>query len=61
MLGKLIVAQIPVLPKLHHCKQHDKGTEDKMPVLEFASASVAKDEWRCSQPRLAEWARISFI
>jgi len=42
MPSKLLVPQILFLPKLHHRKQHDKGTEDKMPLLEFNKISVGR-------------------
>src|ERR1035437_454011 len=51
--SKILVTQIPVLPKLHHRQQHNDGAKTEMPVLEHAGASVAKEEWRCRQPHSA--------
>ncbi len=42
--GKLLVAQLPVLPKLQHRKQHDDDAKDEMPVPECAGVGVAKGE-----------------
>jgi|SRR6185369_13481116 hypothetical protein len=45
VLGKLSVAQLPVLPQFQHCEHNDDGAKDEVPISERASVGVAKNEW----------------
>ena len=53
MVSELSVAQLPVLPQFQKRERCDSGTNDEMPVPQYASVGEAKDEWRRYQPQTA--------
>jgi len=44
MLGKLLIAQAPVLPELKRPEEHDDSAEGGMPDPEHLIAGIAEDE-----------------
>src|SRR6185503_20555943 len=53
VLGEFLVAQIPVLPKLHHRQKRDQRTKAELPISERTRFGVAEYEWRHNQPQPA--------
>jgi hypothetical protein len=51
MLGKLLIAQPPVLPKLQDRNQHDDCAKNEMRVPERASFGITEGEWRRDEPK----------
>ena len=44
VVGKLLIAQVPILPELQRAHEDDEPAKDRMPDLELGIVRIAEDE-----------------